>query len=120
MNRTFTLQTDKTYKAGWGVCITPIWDGFDGVGEHVADIDVQIVKIAPETVTLCGGVWCVRITQNGFVPIDNFKDLDELDTDDTHDLRDRWFATRKDAAEHARYTENRWKHPQPWESFIAL
>ena len=42
----------------------------------------------------------------------------KLWVDDTHDLRDKVFATKEEANKHLEYTLNRFKNPQPWEAFV--
>lgn len=119
---TFELTATRSIvvKEGWGVSVIPIWDNDEGEQiDRIVEIIVNVVKISRETVTEFAGAWCVMdgIT---YVPVENFKELSDLTTDDTHDLRTRWFATEQEARAHAKSVEDRWNHPQPWESFVCL
>jgi hypothetical protein len=107
------------YREGWGVCIVPMWSGEDEP-EHVSDIEVEVVRLGPTTEVIVAGALCVQVWPNAYVPMENFQPLDDLTVDDTHDLRLRWFARETDARAHAEYTLQRWKNPQPWESFVEV
>lgn len=118
----FTVLFAKLYRPGWGVSVTPIFQTDDDTEEvtGVADIHVDIVRIEESAVQIVGGVPCVRVDANFFVPLDNFQQVDDLAHDDTHDLRTRWFATEEEARAHAASVQSTWDHPKPWESFVTL
>jgi len=115
---TITRQVcrDVSYETGWGVACLIIWDDED----RVSDVEIVVVEIAPATEKVLGGVLCVSIGPDMNIPIQNFEHVEDLATDDTHDLRDRWFATEDEAREHARYTVDRWANPEPWCSFVKI
>lgn len=116
---TITVTRDIEVKEGWGVYFIPVWTGEED--ERIVDVDAGIVRIAPDTITLRGGVLCVKAEDGDiYFPVENFRELKDLWEDDTHDLRDRWFATEQEAQEHLEYSLNRWRHPQPWESFVKV
>ena len=104
---------------GWGVSITPVWDEDE---ESVHDIDVNVVEIRQDAVRIIGAVPCVVIDEafRTYVPVENFRKVPDLSVDDTHDLRTRWFATEREAREHAASVEDRWRNPEPWCAFVAL
>lgn len=109
------------YREGWGVSITPLWDENEETGaEWISDIFVSVVRLSPQTEVIIGNTICAETEENFFVPMDNFQPLEDLWENDTHDLRDRWFATEREARDHAEYTERRFKNPAPWESFVKL
>lgn len=114
------VTREYTFATGYGVSITPVWSGEDETCEHVADIDVQVVAINSGQVQVIGGVPCVPLGGDMFVPIENFERVEDLAYDDTHDLRDRWFPSLDAAEAHARGVRDAWEHPLPWVSFIAL
>ena len=117
---TYTLE--RTYREGWGVSVCPIWAGEDENPEcdRIAEIEVFVIRLHPDNGRLVGSAYCMQQGDSPNVPVENFRPLDDLRTDDTHDLRDRWFATEDEARAHARYTAARWANPSPWESFIQL
>jgi hypothetical protein len=120
---TFTLSrtVTQTFTEGWGVACIPIHDGDN---EGISELEVVVVRIARERCRIIGGVWCVKEDfgpDNGpWFPVENFKVHKRLTADDTHDLRDHFFEVETEAREHAAWVQNRWEHPQPWESFIEL
>jgi hypothetical protein len=129
---TFEVTVTKVheFKEGWGVYVEPIYGFSDEEqerGEYVADIEVAVVRIDREHTSVVGDVPCVHSESwpsNFFVPVNLFREVPDLTEDDTHDLRLRdlrlrWFATREEADEHAKYTMTRWQNPSPWESFVA-
>ena len=124
MNKEFTVvhRRQITVREGWGVEIVPLWGEREDGSEYVSEIETDVVRVAPDTIVYSSsdGVPCVQTASNFFVPVENFKDLPDLDTDDTHDLRTRWFATEYEARDHAEYTKSRFANPQPWESFVKL
>jgi hypothetical protein len=114
-------------KEGWGVDVTPIYADEDGdYDEKIVDINVSICHIVQENVKEVGGAWCLGTQTlagkwSGFyVPVENFQFVPDLNEDDTHDLRTRWFATEDDARAHAETVKSRWEHPEVWESFVCL
>ena len=107
------------YTEGYGVYVIPIWSGEDEP-EHVSDIEVGVVKLAPTHEHIIGGAICAKIGDKFYVPMENFQRLEDLTVDDTHDLRDRWFASKTEADDYAFHVERRWQYPQPWESFVVL
>ena len=116
------MRAESPYREGWGVAICPIWASDDD-GEPldaVADIEVSVVRLGPTTERIVGGAICAEAWPGLYVPMENFKRLEDLRHDDTHDLRDRWFATETEARDHAAHTQRRWERPQPWESFIQV
>lgn len=89
--------------------------------ERVADVDAGIVRITSDTITFRGGALCVNAEDVDICfPVENFRELEDLWEDDTHDLRDRWFATEQEARDHLEYTLDRWRRPEPWESFVKV
>lgn len=131
-NREFTVRKyrDIHVKEGWGVSITPIWDEKDitdaetgeslGMEQFVSEIVVEVVEISEASVIDINGTPSVFLSDNDHIPVENFKDFSDIEYDDTHDLRDRWFPTKEDAERHKEYTLNRFRNPQPWEQFVML
>jgi hypothetical protein len=139
---TFELETTHTItvREGWGVDVMAIWAGADepihssetevddtyseiqmDEPTYISEIQVAVVHITPAACKLVGGVWCVDTGDgSSWVPVENFRELEDLPQDDTHDLRTRWFATEREAIEHADTVKARWAHPAPWESFVEL
>jgi hypothetical protein len=126
MSKTFTVNVPVTFQEGFGVaCIAkcancnPCYDD-EGV---ITDIEVQVVPITKALVCIVGGVPCVPLSSGGitvaYYPVENFRALTNLTADDTHDLRNRFFETEKEAQEHAQFVQRRWNNPAPWESFVA-
>lgn len=105
-------------KEGYGVYFIPIWDGDDD--NRIADVVGGIVRIAPDTITIVAGEPCVEAEDNFYIPATEFRELEDLPYDDTHDLRGRWFASEEEAREHLEYTLRRFRNPLPWESFVEL
>lgn len=104
-----------SFKEGWGVSVTVIGDE-----DQITDISVSVVEITALNAVVVGNILCVKNEDNHAIPIENF-DADVPETpNDTHDLRSRWFATQEEAETYARFTANRWRNPQPWESFVRL
>lgn len=115
---TFTYTKTLKYEEGWGVSINPI---YDEETNSVVSIDVEVFAIFPENIVVVGEIPCIKSPSSDYyVPVDNFKHLDDLPYDDHHDLRTRWFATHEEAQQHCKDTIQRWKHPLPWESFVQL
>jgi hypothetical protein len=114
---TVTTTTEHTFREGWGVFVDPC---FDHETDLVAEIDVTVVPITEAGTTISGNVPCVAVWPGAFVPVENFANVPDLATDDTHDLRSRWFATEEEAREHAADVEQSWRHPNPWQSFVTL
>lgn len=112
----FIVNVPRTFQQGWGVSFIPIWDDDD----FVSDIDSTVVEITESAVELIGGEPCVKLGPDTYVPVENFLTEVSGGHDDTHDLRDRWFATEREAREHETYTMKRYRNPQIWESFIQL
>lgn len=114
----FTVNVPKVYREGYGVAFVPVWDEDT---EQVSDVISVVVEISPRTVWTIEGMACVADADGCMYPVDNFRELDDdLDVDDTHDLRDRWFATEDEARDHERDTMARYRNPLPWESFLQL
>lgn len=129
------FETIKTtiYRPGFGTVFEGVWQEEDW-GEKLADVVPYLVEINPETVKDISGVAAVPIYGDDlavnnlgelgqvifWVPVENFKDVPELWQDDTHDFRTRWFSTKEEAEKHIEYTMKRYRHPQPWESFITF
>ena len=117
-----TIQRPFTYEEGWGVAVAPIWaDEFDTVRVGgIADIEVSVTRIGPDMVSvLSDGMPCVR-TELGWIPVSEFRPVNDLWCDDAHDLRCRWFATRDEAESHAAYVLETWLNPEPWRNFYYL
>lgn len=108
-----------TFQEGYGAYFVPIWEGED-MSERIAEVDGGVVKIASDTTELVGNVPCVKVEDNLWVPVENFLLAPEEADDDTHDLRDRWFAEEAEAWAHVNYTIGRFQHPKPWESFVKV
>jgi hypothetical protein len=120
---TFDLEVTRTItiSEGWGVTCMPIWAADDDPPEHITEVEVFVAEITHERCELIGGAWCVLVEDGQlWVPVENFQKLPELTTDDTHDLRTRWFATEAEAREHADWVVKRWEKPAVWESFVVL
>ena len=109
-------MTTTSYRDGWGVAVSPVWDE----DERISDIDVEVVQLAPVAEVYVPGAICTRGASGALYPMSNFQPLLDITYSDTHDLRDRWFATRAEANEYATYTLRCWEHPAPWESFVQL
>lgn len=120
-NEEFTVTVPREYRfrRGFGVYFDAIWGGEDEP-EHIADVDSYVVEIAPERIQIIGGAPSLQVGDQSYIPADLFQELDDLWQDDTHDFRPRWFATKAEAEAHASYTEDRFRHPQPWESFVTV
>ena len=116
---TLTREVSETYRAGWGVSVSAVYESeYD---DSIADIDVEVVEITRERTQLVGGAWCVPLSApRSFMPVENFRDVEELTHDDAHDLRSRWFATEAEARAHAADVEVTWQNPEPWRSFVTL
>ncbi len=123
MAKEFTVTRIRTItlKEGYGVWFIPVYAGEDSPNpDAVVDVDAAIVRISPDTIVMLHGEPCIPIGNNCFIPAATFQEREELACDDTHDLRNRWFETEQEAREHMEYTLRRWKHPQPWESFVCI
>jgi hypothetical protein len=125
MTWTFTLtkEVTETFSEGWGVAVEPLYEIDEeevNWDERICDVVATVVRIDKDAAELIGGVWCVSDEVGHWFPIENFEERDDLTQDDTHDFRDRWFATEDAAREHATYTVNRFQNPSPWESFVRL
>ena len=130
----FTVLVPRTFREGWGVWFAPIWREDEGgyPTDSIADLDSGIVRISPDKVQVINGTPVVDIMAGAMVGLDDddsppvymkaksFRELDDLNVSDTHDLRDRWFATEAEALSHLGNTLDRWQHPKPWESFVQL
>ena len=124
---------------GFMVCFLPIW-GPSGDQRREAErqgvdvdalysefgvlvsVDPYILEVNPQTVTDIDGqpfVRCGSFIQPAIpeVPPD---ELDRIEPGEDHDLRSRTFETRKEAEIFHDYTVNRWKHPEPRESFATI
>lgn len=131
-NREFTVRKyrDFTVKEGWGVNIDPIWDEkavlnpetgeVDASEEFVSDLVITVTEIRESLVIDLQGTPVIKIGNDQYVSVEDFKDFADIEYDDTHDLRDRWFPTKEAAQAHADYTLNRFRNPQPWESFVMM
>lgn len=124
MTKTFkvTQIIEHEFEGGYGVYFAPVFTGEDEPNpDAIVDVDGGIMRIAPHTVREFGGALCVVEEDGKFgIPVENFQKLDDLWTDDTHDLRDRFFETEEEAKAHLEYTLERFANPAPWESFIQL
>lgn len=125
MTREFTVSItrDYTFREGWGVYVEPLWAIDEDDNESIAEITVEVLPIRESDVVVVGGAACLRLGQDAYVPVDNFERLGgpgEVEYGDTHDLRSRYFETEQEARDHAEFTEQRFRHPQPWESFIRV
>lgn len=118
MTETFTVNVPHTYRTGWGVAVTETWSGEDEP-EHITAIEVEVVRIADDAPhAVISGQPCVR-GESMWYPIDSFADVPDLTTDDSHDLRMRWFATEQEAREHAGRVRHEWDNPLPWQPFAV-
>jgi hypothetical protein len=120
----FVVNVPRTYRAGWGVAVNEVWSGDDDPTEHIEAIDVEVVRIDADAARIIGGVPCVQTADEVeqyaiWHPIENFRDLPDLTGDDSHDLRDRWFATEQEAREHAARVRREWDNPLPWQPFAV-
>jgi len=96
----------------WLVSFDRIWDINEETGhERISDIEpMELKRVTSKSyLSLCEDVVNKDINWN----------TDHVN-DDTHDFRPRLFKTKKEALEHIKYTVNRFKNPQPWESFIKF
>ncbi|MGH8009584.1 MAG: hypothetical protein ACREQ3_21550, partial [Candidatus Binatia bacterium] len=108
-----------TYPVGWSVIFTPVWDLDDA--DNVVDVSSTVVPVNLETVHIICGTPYVHLENEDCCPLSNlWPDEPDECAPDTHDLRSLWFATKEEAENHERYTMNRYRNPQPWESFIRL
>ena len=116
----FQIEVRKvvTLKEGYGTYFIPIWSSEDE--DRIADVAGGVVRIAPDTVTVIGGEACVKAEDDLYIPVTEFRELEDLPYDDTHDLRNRWFASEEEAREHLEYTLSRFQNPLPWESFVEV
>lgn len=90
----------------WLVTFDAIWDIDEETGrEWIAEVEGDAVKVTAD-----------RLDTDGMSLETNTSDQ----YDDTHDFRPRLFRTAREAREHLAYTLNRFKNPQPWESFVKL
>ena len=118
MSKTFEVEMPpKSFNEGWGVYFDAIWDEDS---DKVSEIIGGIVRIDKDHVEMFGSIPCVLDENGTGRPIENFKELEPLGVDDTHDFRDRFFEFEEDAKEHLKDTMDRWKHPQVWESFVTF
>lgn len=79
----------------------------EGEPNHIAEVDSEVTKVTKENYTTLAGIEGMTLETNTG---DKY--------DDTHDLRPRLFKTKAEAEKHRKYTLNRFKNPQPWESFV--
>lgn len=106
------------------VTFESIWGSPCNVGEHDDCAEHGCVDNEPSYIAAIES----SVTE---VTADNYLTLDadvtdqtvELNNDvdpvnDTHDLRPRLFASKKDAERHVTYTVNRFNNPEPWEVFV--
>ena len=115
-----TTTTVHTFREGWGVAVIPLWSFRDEDNETISDLDVEVVPIREDLVIVSYGTPCVpSSTPKMLYPIANFRELDDLWQDDSHDARDRWFATEQEAREHAESVIKSWENPNPWQSFVV-
>jgi hypothetical protein len=119
MTDEFTVNVPRTYRTGWGVAVLEIWSGEDEQPERITAIEVEVVRIGISNVRIIGGAPCVSGGPDIWHPVDNFRDLPDLTTGDSHDLRDRWFATEQEAREHAARVRHEWDNPLPWQPFAV-
>lgn len=82
----------------------------DNEPSYVAEIDPAVIQVTAANYTKL---------QENVVGRDADWNADGVNGD-THDLRPRLFRTRKEANAHVKYTTERFKNPQPWESFIKF
>lgn len=107
------------------VQFNPILSSPCNPGKHDDCVDHGCMDNEPNRISEIDPV-IIRVTEKNY---DTFS-VDVRDRDvtwnddyvsgDTHDIRPRLFATLKQAKDHASYTLERWKNPQPWESFVKL
>lgn len=111
------------FESGYGVAFIPIWEGEDEP-ERIVDVDAEIVEISLDNIENLNGVPHLKGGRNlnchMYYSVNHFPELENLWEGDTHDLRDRWFATKEEAEEHMNFTLERFQHPQPWESFVKI
>ena len=105
-----------TFREGWGVYFDGIYDD----EERITEVHGGIVRITEHRIEVMGGVPCVQDENGTYRPVENFRELEGLGVDDTHDFRDRWFQYKHEAQEHLDDTLRRFKNPQPWESFVTF
>lgn len=123
--KTFEIVTERkqTFCEGWGVAVIPVFAGDEEpFPESVVEIEVEVVRITKSDVSIIGEIPCVAnpLGSGTWIPVENFQQLEDLTEGDTHDLRDRWFATYEEAQAHAHFTKERFDHPAVWESFVCL
>lgn len=122
-NKYFTLPSGKpqTFAEGWGVFVLPMFANGEYYSEDtIEEIEVSVVEINEANASnYVSTNFCVSV-DGMYVPVENFAQVNDLNNDDHHDLRTRWFATEEEAREHARWVEQRWNNPEPWASFIQL
>lgn len=80
----------------------------DNEPDRVSDVDASVT----------------RVTRSNYLKFDVIgRDLDWNTSDsydDTHDLRPRLFATKREAEEHVKATIDKFKNPMPWQSFVKV
>ena len=103
------------FTAIWGSrcsCEPHTDDCLDHGTEYVADIEPSITRVTEKNYE--NGTFQTNVINKDETLNDDFKH------DDTHDLRPRLFKKKRDALEHTRFTMDRFKNPQPWESFVEF
>lgn len=65
----FTVNVPHTYRRGWGVLFTPVWDIET---DTVSNVDSVVVEITPDNVHIVGGHACVMVGETVYYPLDCF------------------------------------------------
>lgn len=105
----------------YAVVFNLVWGAACNPGKHTDCLDHGCLDNEPSYVQDVDGI-ATKITRKNYPEL-GVEGL-SVDShtgekyDDTHDFRTRIFNTKKEALEHLEYTLNRFKNPQPWESFI--
>jgi len=106
------------------VTFEPVWNNHCNPGEHEDCLDHGCFDNGQDYISEVDPS-ITKVTEKNYLGLDVIGKDENLNVkglfgDDTHDLRPRLFKTLKEAKEHEKYTLDRFKNPQPWESFVKL
>lgn len=77
----YCVKTTTHYRIriGFGVYFFPVYAGEDEPNpDAIVAVDTGIVRIEADTVSVVGGVPCVKIRDNLFQPVENFGDANHV------------------------------------------
>lgn len=118
----FRIYTPVELDSGYGVWFSPIFGAPDTPEEDtVVEVYGGIVEISPDTVKVATNVEpYVEVEQYCHMAATSFRRYEDLQTDDTHDLRNRLFDTKQEARQHLEHTLETFNNPLPWQTFIRF